>query len=89
VSCPHGNSLPIRQEEGNSFPGPLVLVLPMKCLPIPGKKLNIVLMCHAINDTHTEMYYAYKKLCEMQCLKCISFSNILYGQYIMFHFIAI
>jgi len=27
--------------------------LPMKCLPVPGKKLNIVLMCHG---AHIEIY---------------------------------
>jgi len=35
---------------------------------VGGKKLNIILMCHATNSAHIEIW-AHKKLCEVQCLK--------------------
>jgi hypothetical protein len=31
-------------------------MLPMKCLPIPGKKVNTVFVYHAINGAHNEIY---------------------------------
>jgi len=34
----------------------LQCVLPIKSLLVPGEKLNTVLMCHASNGAHIEIY---------------------------------
>jgi hypothetical protein len=63
----------------------------MKCLPIPGGGREYHLdVCCATNGAHIEIYLAYKKLGEVQCLEMDQF--FLYTswlkRHIMFCFIA-
>jgi hypothetical protein len=49
----------------------------VKCLPVPGEKLNIVWMwVLPLNGAHIEIHWAHKELCEVQGFNSVDFSSI-------------
>jgi hypothetical protein len=45
----------------------------MKCLSVPDKKMNTVLMCDVPLMVNIDIYWAHEELCEVQCWKMYPF----------------